>query len=176
LSDFEPDIATSTLCAHCTADVPLEAKACPICSTPAPPRLGFHAFFAEIERRRIMDARFGGLVLGRTGAEDDIPLFQHQGRGVFVLAGLMQGGEYILSAEATEHHKIRLIEINSEKGEPPNLPLSPQSMVIDTNLMPSLGGLWIAYGGQFIINRFATTKYFNELEALNVSSIVEALR
>jgi hypothetical protein len=124
-----------------------------------------------------MDARFGGLVLGREGTEDDIPLLQHQGSGVFAVVGAMQGGEYILSAEATKLHMSRITEINSKNGAPPGLPCSPpQSAVIDTNLMPPHGGLWVAYGGQFIVNRFATAKYFDELEKLNVSSIVETLR
>ncbi|SDJ62602.1 hypothetical protein SAMN05216338_10575 [Bradyrhizobium sp. Rc2d] len=123
-----------------------------------------------------MDGRFGGLVLGRDGHEDDIPLYQHQGGGVFAIVGMMQGGEYILSAEATKLHLPRLNEINSEKGTPLNFSPSPQSAVIDTNLMAPYGGLWVAYGGQFIVNRFATAKYFDELEKLNVSSTVERLR
>jgi hypothetical protein len=124
-----------------------------------------------------MDARFGGLVLGREGPEDDIPLLQHRGSGVFAVVGEMQGGEYILSAEATKLYMSRITEINSENGvPPPSLQCSSQSTVIDTNLMPPHGGLWVAYGGQFIVNRFATAKYFDELEKLNVSSIVETLR
>ncbi|MCA1438519.1 MULTISPECIES: hypothetical protein [unclassified Bradyrhizobium] len=66
-----------------------------------------------------MDARFGGLVLGRDGPEDDIPLLQHQGAGVFALIGVMQGGEYILSEEATKRHWTRLQEINAEKDRRP---------------------------------------------------------
>ncbi|WP_144441540.1 hypothetical protein [Bradyrhizobium sp. CCGE-LA001] len=123
-----------------------------------------------------MDARYGGLVLGRDGPEDDIPLLQHQGAGVFVLIGAMQGGEYILSEEATKRHEAWLGEINAEKGSPPNISSTPHSTVIDTNLMPPGGALWVAYGGQFIVNRFATAKYFHELERMNVTSMVERLQ
>ncbi|WP_156447342.1 hypothetical protein [Bradyrhizobium yuanmingense] len=120
-----------------------------------------------------MDARYGGLVLGREGPEDDIPLVQHQGAGVFVLVGAMQGGEYILSEEATKQHLIRLNEINSEKGTSPISSYAPKSTVIDTNLMPPGGALWVAHNGQFIVNRFATAKYLDELEKMNASSIAE---
>ncbi|WP_141343363.1 hypothetical protein [Bradyrhizobium sp. USDA 3458] len=123
-----------------------------------------------------MDARFGGLVLGRDGPEDDIPLYQHQGGGIFAVVGLMQGGEYILCAEAVKFHRSRLVEIKSEKGAPLDLSYSPRSNVIDTNLMPPHGGLWVAYEDQFIVNRFATAKYFDELERINVVSIAETLR
>ncbi|MET4477980.1 hypothetical protein [Bradyrhizobium sp. F1.13.3] len=169
MSDFNQELASSTSCAHCSAEVPLVSETCPKCSTPVPPRINFHEFFAELERRTIMDARFGGLVLGREGPEDDIPLLQHQGAGVFVLIGAMQGGEYILSEEATKRHEARLHEINAEKGSLPKVSYTPGSTVIDTNLMPSGGALWVAHHGQFIVNRFATAKYFDELEKMNVS-------
>lgn len=174
MNDPTPDLATSTPCGHCTAQVPLESEACPKCTTPAPFRLGYHEFFAALERRQIMDARFGGLVLGREGPEDDIPMLHHRGAGVFQIVGAMQGGEYILSAEAAKLHGPRLHEINSENGTPPRFAHSPRSVVIDTNLMPPGGALWVAYRPQFVINRFATEKYFAELEQLNISSALIA--
>lgn len=93
--------------------------------------------------------------------------------GIYTLAGLMQGGEYILSRHATVMHGDRLVEINSEKGVVQDIeyPLTPRSSVINTSFMPLYGGLWITRP-QFIVNRYATSVHFAELEDLNFQANV----
>ena len=64
----------------------------------------------------IVDARSGGLVRGRLHEEGHVPMLQHAGPlGTFEYMGVMEGGEYILSTDATAAHFDRLNEINSDK-------------------------------------------------------------
>ena len=121
---------------------------------------------------RIADARYGGLVIGRAGPEDDIPMYQHVGSGIFAVVGLMQGGEFIVSKAAAKKHGDLLEEINSDKGQFSNeiaLNYSPLVAIINTNLLPPLGGLWISWG-QFIVNRFATARHLAKLEEINADT------
>ncbi|TIT32296.1 MAG: hypothetical protein E5W65_25650 [Mesorhizobium sp.] len=116
-----------------------------------------------------MDARHGGLIVGRDGPDDDIPMYQFIGDGIFEICGLMHGREYIVSREAALKHVSALQAINSETGTADaDLPLrfSPRSAVINTNLMPPGGAIWVD-PGQYIINRFATAKHLDSLEKLN---------
>lgn len=164
MTEFRLETGSQTDCQTCGAAVPLSAEACPGCSTPAPHRLTFETFFNELEQGRMLDARQGGLVVGRTGPEDDIPMYRHFDKGIFEVVGLMQGGEFIASKLCTEKHRDRLEEINREKGEcPTTIPIqhSPFASIINTNLLPQWGGLWISY--QFVVNRFATAKWLEEL-------------
>ncbi len=126
----------------------------------------------------MLDARLGGLVLGRPGPDDDIPMYRHVGKGIFEVVGLMQGGEFIVSKVATEKHREWLEEINLEKEENAaslTLVHSPVTSVINTNLLPQWGGLWISH--QFVVNRIATAKWLDELQwrnaTANVDNVVE---
>ncbi|MBT2303815.1 zinc ribbon domain-containing protein [Variovorax paradoxus] len=169
MPEFKIAIASETPCPACGIAVPLETTNCPSCSAQAPHRLTFSEFFTDLEQFRIMDARHGGLVLGRDGPDDDIPMYRHAGDGIFEVAGVMQGGEFIVSKAATEKHRAELELLNSEKGGPPyemTYALSLHSSVINTNFLPQFGGLWISWG-QFIINRFATAKHLATLERMN---------
>jgi len=169
MAEFRVEIASDTPCEACQAAIPLDNTRCPNCGAQAKYRLTFEQFFIEIEQMRIADARYGGFVVGRSGPEDDIPLYQHIGSGVFAVVGLMQGGEFIVSKTATEKHSDLLQQINSEKGvvsPSVRLEYSPYISVINTNLLPPSGGLWISWG-QFIVNRFATSRHLPRLVALN---------
>jgi hypothetical protein len=164
MTEFRLEIGSETDCQTCGAAVPLSVEACPGCSTPAPHRLNFEAFFIELEQGRMLDARQGGLVVGRPGPADDIPMYRHFGKGIFEVVGLMQGGEFIASQLCTEKHRGWLEEINREKGNrPATIPMaySPFASIINTNLLPQWGGLWISY--QFVVNRFAAAKWLEEL-------------
>lgn len=168
MAEFRLEIGSETDCHTCGVAIPMSAEACPGCQTAAPHRLTFEDFFIELEQGRMLDARQGGLVVGRSGPDDDIPMYRHFGKGIFEVVGLMQGGEYIVSKIATEKHRDWLEEINQEKGECTGalaLKASPVISVINTNLLPSWGGLWISY--QFVVNRFATAKWLDELEWRN---------
>ncbi|HHA2408880.1 TPA: hypothetical protein ACOD9W_004493, partial [Stenotrophomonas maltophilia] len=115
----------------------------------------------------IVDARSGGLVRGRLHEEGHIPMVQHVGPlGTFRFMGFMEGGEYILSTDATAAHRGRLIEINSDKApcDTP-LPEPPPGRVIDASAEPHDRVLLIEH--QFIVNRVSTRRHLAELVALN---------
>ena len=171
MADFSIPLPTHTSCEKCQGQIALAETACPKCGQYDPYRLNFQDFFAELEAMRITDARLGGLVIGRLTAKDDIPMW-HWRDGTFAVAGLMQGGEYIISKAASARHGQRLEQINSEKGvaAPIQVAHSQALSVINTNLMPPGGGLWISWS-QYVINRYATAKYFDELERLNASAM-----
>ncbi|MEZ0213175.1 MAG: hypothetical protein ACAH27_09540 [Xanthobacteraceae bacterium] len=176
MTEFRLDIGSETDCHTCGAAIPLSSATCPGCSTQASHRLTFEAFFVELEQGRMLDARQGGLVIGRQGADDDIPMYRHFGKGIFEVVGLMQGGEFIVSKFATEKHRQWLEEINQEKGECSgdlSLKYSPVMSIINTNLLPQWGGLWISH--QFVVNRFATAKWLDELEWLSATANVDSV-
>lgn len=150
----------------CGETVASDLHICPSCGANIF-RMPFGKFFSDLERGLIMDARYGGLILGRQTPDDDIPMYAPIGGGLFQLQGLMQGGEYILSRAASVMHRKKLEEINSEKGADDLSQIQHYCRsVIDTNSMPQHGGLWIVRG-QFIVNRFATRKYIADLDRFN---------
>lgn len=169
MTPFTLDISETIACYHCKATVLAgEQVSCPACGTESH-AIPFGDFFAMLERGEVIQARAGGLVIGRTCEEDDIPMFRYAGGGHFQLLGLMQGGEFLMAAEATARHYDRLREINSEIGEwlpATNIPLSAATTVINTNHVNPSAYLWIQTG-QFVINRHATAKHLVELEQLN---------
>ncbi|WP_276122682.1 hypothetical protein [Pararhizobium qamdonense] len=172
---FTVEIAEVLECRVCKEVFPINVTDCPKCGE-WHHRLTFEDFYAQLETMRIMDARLGGLVLGRPGPEDDIPMYAYATDGIFETWGLMQGGEYILSHEATKRHGPLLEEINSEKGAVSELkfPSTPIT-TINTNLMPLFSGLWIR-GKQFIVNRFATAANLELLEKLNFEASPDAFK
>lgn len=99
-------------------------------------------------------------------------MYLHVGDGVFAVVGLMQGGEYILSRAASSKHGALLEEINLEKGIPGELLTahSHASSVINTNFLPPYGGIWI-HSGQFVVNRYSTSRHIAALERLNAESM-----
>ncbi len=103
-------------------------------------------------------------------------MFQSEGNGVYSLVGFMHGGEYILSGAATKLYFDRLEQINSEKG--PNgygefqFEMSKSTTVINVDVVADILGLWVDIDGQFIINSFATTKHFAEIEEINRKAAV----
>lgn len=171
MAEFSLDMADATECAACQSDVPIAVDQCPSCSAPAPFRWNFGDFFGALEQREILDARGGGLIIGRDDAEDDIPMFQFIGNGIFIVVGLMQGGEFIVSAAGTSMFRAELEAINNERGPRvlplPALNLSQSSSVLNTNLLSPIRGIWIDARGQFIINRHATAQHLRRLEEIN---------
>ena len=115
----------------------------------------------------IIDGRSGGLVRGRLHTEGHILMIQPtQVLGGYEFVGYMEGGEYLMSIDATATHFERLNEINTDKGEDEaKLPSSLPGRIIDTSAEPH-DKLLLIYK-QFIINRSSTSKHFEELVALN---------
>lgn len=174
MAEFRLEIGSETDCHECGRAIPLSSATCPACATDAPHRLTFEEFFIELEQGRMLDARHGGLIIGRNGPDDDIPMYRHFGKGIFEVVGLMQGGEFIVSKRATDKHREWLEEINQDDSECPAalaLKHSPVSSVINTNLLPEWGGLWINY--QFVVNRSATAKWLDELQWRNATANID---
>lgn len=179
LSDYTVNLKVSETaeCHQCGEVGSIHELRCTSCDA-----LTLYIDFADLLQRQhkgqIMDARFGGLVLGRDTTVDDIVMLCMWPGNVACVTGLMQGGEYILSPEATELHRDQIEEINSEKGDPSEIEgswLTTTTHTLDTRLgapflpFSNFGALLVA-PGQFVINRFATKKHFKRLCELNSCS------
>lgn len=115
----------------------------------------------------VVDGRDGGLVVGRRHSEGHIVMLQGTATpGRFALVGLMEGGEYLMSPEATANHLARLHEINSDNAP---CDLSPQltsdSRILNTRAEPH--DKFLIVQEQFIVNINSTRRHFAELEELN---------
>jgi hypothetical protein len=118
----------------------------------------------------VVDGRGGGLVIGRSHADGNIFMLQESADGQFFIPSHMEGGEYILNFEAYASAKERLEQINSFKDEVEHISsicITPKSRVLNTHSEPNDKMLWIDTRGQFIINKRATTKHFQEIEEIN---------
>lgn len=61
---------------------------------------------------KVVDARRGGLVIGRSHDEGNIYMIQEYLNGYRVINN-MEGGEYVIGHETIEKHKDRIVLINS---------------------------------------------------------------
>ena len=118
----------------------------------------------------IIDGRGGGFVIGRSHADGNIYMIQESKDGRFFIPGHMEGGEYILSADAYFTAKERLEQINGFKDDIEHISsisFTPKSRILNTHAKPYDKLLWIDTRGQFIINRRATSRHFQEIEEIN---------
>jgi hypothetical protein len=167
-------------CNHCGAMAPLDVQAyieyatCPSCGKELYPRLTAATLYQRLFDGDVIDARRGGLVLGRDTPEDDIPMIVPVNTGVYQIIGLMQGGEYILNAEVSTRRRERLEEIAAEsKGdyEPlGSIELTKVTRIINTNHQPGGEVILLIDRGQFIVSRAGAAKFYRELEELNNSA------
>jgi hypothetical protein len=86
----------------------------------------------------------------------------------------MEGGEYIVNHRATEQHMQRLREINEDGHrlpQPVGVDRAPAGCfrIINTVAVPYNRAMWIDPRGQFIVNRAATARHFDELQRINES-------
>lgn len=171
MKSFVIEIADTLPCWECDFFVPVGTHPCPNCGEMSV-CLAFTDFFLMLERGEIANACMGGLVVGRDDDKDDIPMFRYMDNGLFKFVGLMQGGEFLMSTRASTKNLARLEEINAEQGAwspMGQMALTSASAIINTNLISPTVCLWIQ-PGQFIVNRFATTRYLSELERMNMES------
>ena len=153
----------------------LSVTVCQSCENELPPRFTTGDLLISFTSGGIIDARSGGLVLGRPGPEDDIPMFRAIIPGVLELCGLMHGAEFIVNNMAAAKHVDRLLEINSYRPEDytplASIPLTLTTRVFNTNRTtgPDSNLALLIQTNQFIVNRRATVKYYSELEELNNS-------
>lgn len=118
----------------------------------------------------IVDARGGGLVVGRSHAEGNIYMIQQLTDGRFIIKGHMEGGEYIVNADAYFTNRERLERLNEFSDEHEDMSstfISPSSRILNTHAQPYDKMLWIDTRGQFIANKRATAKHFHEIEEIN---------
>ncbi len=115
----------------------------------------------------IVDGRDGGLIVGRRHVEGHILMFQGTEQlGEFEHVGFVEGGEYLMSTEATELHFKRLEEINADKSPcESEITITTESQLINTRAEPH--DKFLIIQRQFIININATKRNFAELEQLN---------
>ncbi|HEV7735786.1 MAG TPA: hypothetical protein VGO47_00195 [Chlamydiales bacterium] len=166
------DVVESSSCPDCKTQVPLTETICHSCNEEMPTRLTIKELIDALFFEDLVDVRAGGLVLGRHDENDDIPLFSRCGEGVFQALSMMQGGEYIVNSRAVKKHLERLKKINSFKSSEAkatnSIPLTNTTRVFNTNGIQG-GALALCDEGQFVINRAATQRYYQELDSLNAS-------
>lgn len=118
----------------------------------------------------IVDGRGGGLVLGRSHDGGNIFMIQELADGRFHIPSHLEGGEYILNFDAYTSARERLEQINAFKDNIEHISsisITPKSRVLNTHSEPNDKILWIDRRGQFIINKRATTRHFQEIEEIN---------
>lgn len=131
-------------------------------------RLSRDTLMELVIRGWVIDARAGGLIVGRSHAAGNIYMLR-DGKEWFSFHGHVQGGEYITSHQSFQKHGQRLIEINSASlPDPPSLAASAQR-TLNTNATPFDKILLIDHRGQFIVNHRSTFAHLDELERLNES-------
>lgn len=113
----------------------------------------------------IVDARCGGLVLGRSHDEGNIYMIR-ECPGGYEVCGHMEGGEYIIRHEACLRHEDRIISINKEKPERYFIDIDILRKTPILQVLPEQC-LLIDYRGAFIVNKKATCYYLEELNRLN---------
>jgi hypothetical protein len=176
MSKVELEIAETTPCFYCHEPMPLTESECAACQKEVPLRLTILDFLGDFFGGHIIDARAGGLVVGRHDSEEDIPMLIGVGLGVLQISGMMQGGEYVVNREAASKHADRIQEINSYKNKQykpvESIDITARTRIFNTN---GLQGKLLIFldSGQFIVNRAATIKYYLELEEINNSVVHE---
>lgn len=115
----------------------------------------------------IVDARAGGLIVGRGHDEGHILMFSPAAElGEFSLVGFVEGGEFIMGTEATAAHFDELDQLNRDNSPSDSLPfLDRSSRIINTCAEPH--DKFLIVRNQFIINRNATNRHFSTLQRLN---------
>jgi len=119
----------------------------------------------------LIDARAGGLVIGKSHEEGHIYMVQRDEDDDFIFVGVMEGGEYLLCHEASDIALERLEIINQDTGPVTEFVVPDiyhrATRVINTSATPDDKIMLIDARGQFIINAVSTRKHFKELQVLN---------
>ncbi|ATH99544.1 hypothetical protein [Alcaligenes faecalis] len=132
-----------------------------------PERFGLDTFYQLFINGWVVDGRAGGLIIGRTHETGHIIMITPNGDpAMFETTGLVAGGEYIMSTQASETHFQRLQEINADQSPcDEEISVSLESRIINTRAEPHDKMLIVL--NQFIINAEATKRHFDELEHIN---------
>lgn len=116
----------------------------------------------------IVDGRDGGYIQGRSHDNGHIIMISPSDKelGEYLGCGLVEGGEFIMSPQATIEQYERLAEINSDNSQcTEKIEFSELSKIINTHAEPH--DKFLVVQSQFIINKNSTIKHFNELQKIN---------
>ncbi len=119
----------------------------------------------------LIDGRKGGLVVGPSHEEGNIFLLYQCQADKYTIIGTMEGGEYLLSHMTYLLYRDRINIINA--WDPPATSLLQKDeipsgvRVINAFGETSEKMILIDHEGQFIINKFATSKFLEEIDVLN---------
>lgn len=118
-----------------------------------------------------IDARLGGYVVGRSHEEGGIKCFIETDEG-FELIAEIEGGEYIINGGGAAEFEKELASLNAlydtESSLEEPVCISEYTCVYNTKGTQEKI-LWVS-GGGFIMNKYATRKYFQLIEKINFSS------
>lgn len=115
-----------------------------------------------------IDAKYGGLVIGKTHGEGGIIIVSPNADGETIdIAAEMEHGEYIMNHEATIKYKDRLSEINADSDFDGCISIDDIRLKRVLFAGKTFAAIVFAYGEQYIINRNSTAKYLDELETMN---------
>ena len=118
----------------------------------------------------LVDGRRGGLVVGPSHEEGFIYLVYEDPATGYGVAGTMEGGEYLLCSAAYHIFHRRIDQINSwEQATSPleKITISRGTRVLNTYGPYCDGAILIDAKGQFVVNKFATSRFFEEIEGFN---------
>lgn len=163
-------IADNSPCFYCNQPLSIKSSICGSCKEENPIRCTAEDMYLLFYEGHIIDARAGGLVLGRNHNKDDIPMFAPVAPGIFQVLGLMQGGEFLINSNSAGKHSKRIEEINRNNDDEytpiTSLIINEHSRVFNANGIKGDLSLLID-SGSYIINRSATIRYYEELVDLN---------
>jgi len=127
--------------------------------------------FKELFKQKlIVDARAGGLVIGRSHDDGSVIMIrQKHPEFNFVYASNLEGGEYIISKKAYFKYKERIEEINAYKwtGDRVDLYDICKCNILLTKNEPFDKILLIDHQVQFIVNKKATSRFLYEIDCIN---------
>lgn len=117
----------------------------------------------------LIDGRWGGLVVGPTHEEGNIYLLHQTGPENYEILGSMEGGEYLFSHMAYRLFHDRIDEINAweHPANPGEIEISASSRIINACGEKAWKTILIDRRGQFIVNKWATSRFFPEIDELN---------
>lgn len=126
--------------------------------------------FEQLSRQgRIVDARRGGLVIGRSHDEGNIYMIQQYLTGYRVI-NHMEGGEYIICHDAIMKHKDRIEYINSLQMRCQNVDidvLRHTPLLVTRMEGPYDKFLLFDVRIQYVVNKGSTCFFLEELNRLN---------
>lgn len=123
----------------------------------------------------VIDTRAGGYVLGRSHEQGNIYMFRfvyNSSESKISFDGNLEGGEYIVNYGAYIANKERFDEINKFYDQTYNIEfdkikMSSKTRIFNAHATPYDKLLLIDNQNIMLINKFATAKYFEEIEHLN---------